>query len=60
MYVSGFDSWLFLSYYPGMKPFIIEAKRDPEQMKIYDATLKTFTENVNTKIEIYKKYNYET
>jgi hypothetical protein len=59
MYVTGFDKWLFMSYYPNMKPFIIEVKRDPEFMDLYENALKEFTAEVKNKIETYKKYSYE-
>ncbi len=28
MYITGFDSWDFMSYYPGIDPLIIEVERD--------------------------------
>lgn len=28
LWVTGFKSWFFMSYYPGMPPFILEVKRD--------------------------------
>lgn len=28
MWVCGFHTWQFMSYYPGMKPFILEVQRD--------------------------------
>ena len=30
MYVTGFDTWVFMSYYPNLKPFLIEVKKDEE------------------------------
>jgi predicted phage-related endonuclease len=30
MLVTGFKTWHFMSYHPGMKPFILEVKRDEE------------------------------
>lgn len=29
MYVTGFDSWWFLSYYPGLDPLLLKIERDP-------------------------------
>jgi hypothetical protein len=30
MLITGFKTWHFFSYHPGMKPFILEVKRDEE------------------------------
>ena len=30
MWVTGYSSWFFMSYYPGLKPLIVEAERDDE------------------------------
>lgn len=33
MLVSGFDKWMFVSYYPGLKALILEVKRDEKIIK---------------------------
>lgn len=37
MAVTGLDSWWFMSYFPGLNPFIIEVKRDEFTGKVSDA-----------------------
>lgn len=37
MVVTGFASWWFMSYFPGLKPFIIEVKRDEFTAKVQAA-----------------------
>lgn len=59
MYVTGLKRWYFMSYYPNMKPFIIEVKRDAEFMALYDNALKIFVNNVKEKLNKYKSYSYE-
>jgi len=38
MFVTGFETWIFMSYCPGIKPLILEVKRDDEYIsKLSDA-----------------------
>jgi len=39
--VAGFDSWHFMSYFPGLKPLIIKVERDEFTEKV-EAALKAF------------------
>jgi len=41
MVVAGFDSWHFMSYFPGLKPLIIKVERDEFTAKVEEA-LKSF------------------
>jgi len=59
MHVSGLESWYFMSYYPKMKPFIIEVKPDPDLHLQYESSLRELVFQVKKKIEIYKEYDYE-
>ena len=47
MYVSGFKYWYFMSYYSGLKPFIIKVGRDEGLIKIIGEELKLFVKEVN-------------
>jgi hypothetical protein len=42
MYITGFKSWFFMSYYPGLDPFIIEVKRDDEFCNNLDKAIDEF------------------
>lgn len=42
MYITGFNEWEFMSYYPGLEPFIITAKRDEEFIAKLDRALDEF------------------
>lgn len=46
MYVTGYESWDFLSYYPGMKHLLVTVERDEEFMKILDELLEKFCANL--------------
>lgn len=43
MYVTGRQSWYFMSFFPGMKPLIIEVKRDAEFCANLSKYLKDFS-----------------
>jgi len=49
--LTGWESWYFMSYFPGVTPLIIEVKRDEELIKIIKAEVKIFLRDLNTLIE---------
>lgn len=51
MYVTGFDEWVFCSYYPELNPLVLWVKKDPEIHKQIDKVL----ELLNEKITEYKE-----
>jgi len=52
MMVTGCESWFFMSYYPGMKPLIIEVERDEKLISILKEEVERFCFDVN---ELVKK-----
>lgn len=42
MYITGFETWDFFSYYPGLKPFKITVKRDERFIEKLDTALNEF------------------
>jgi len=44
---TGYDSWYFMSYYPGLKPFLIEVKRDEELISILSNEINKFCVELN-------------
>jgi len=52
LYITGFETWDFMSYYPGIKPFIITVTRNEDFIKNLDAALDEFCFQV---IKYYKK-----
>ena len=51
MYVTGFDRWDFMSYFPGIKPFIVVVKRDEEWIKRLHEELVLFKQDLNNIME---------
>jgi len=51
MYITGFDTWNFMSYYPGIDPFIITANRDEEFIGKLDKALDEFCFKILTTIK---------
>ena len=58
LFVTGLDYWDFMSYYPGMKPFIIRVLPDKDMHNEYEERLRELIKDVNLKLENYKKYDY--
>jgi len=50
MYVTGFDKWVFMSYYPGLDPLIITVKRDNEWIEKFEVELKKFLKKLDETI----------
>jgi hypothetical protein len=42
LYVTGYNSWDFMSYYPGLPPLIVEVKPDDKFMKSLEKELDSF------------------
>jgi len=49
--LTGWGSWWFMSYFPGVKPFIMEVERDEDLIRIIKAEVKIFLRDLNTLIE---------
>lgn len=60
LFVTGREWWDFMSYYPGMKPFIIRVKPDLELHKVFSDRMEKLIEDVKQEIEIYNAYDYLT
>jgi putative phage-type endonuclease len=60
LFVTGFAYCDFMSYVPGMKPFIIRVYPDTELFKEFELRLDKLIGEVKAKIEVYKKYDYLT
>lgn len=54
MYVTGYSSWQFMSYSPGIEPFIIKVERDNEYIKIMDEMITAFIDKMCAKRKILK------
>lgn len=46
LYITGLEYWYFMSYVPAMKPLIIKVERDEKFLKLLDAELKDFCEEL--------------
>ncbi len=58
MVVAGFDSWHFMSYFPGLRPLIIKVERDEFTAKVENA-LKAFAEEYGVqRAQIIDKITY--
>ena len=51
MMVTGLDSWWFMSYYPGLKPLILEVKRDDKFCNILKNEVEYFCSEVKALVE---------
>lgn len=58
LFVTGRKWWDFMSYYPGMKPFIIRVYSDLELHKLFIERLEKFIQDVKVEIEAYNNYDY--
>ena len=47
MYAVGLERWYFMSYYPGLKPFIVECYRNKEFIKALDENLDLFCQGID-------------
>jgi hypothetical protein len=56
MWVCGFDSWWFMSNYPGMPPLILEVRCDEKWLVKLDSVMKEFLDELDhIHAEILKK-----
>ena len=46
LYVTGYDTWDFMSYHPDLKPFIITVERDEKYLEIMDELIEQFLEKL--------------
>ncbi len=58
MFTTNLKQWVFMSYYPDMKPFVLMVERDEELHQEYDKRLTKLIDNVNAKLDKYNKYDY--
>jgi putative phage-type endonuclease len=58
--ISGLNWCDFMSYYPGLKPFIIRVLPDPAMHEQLKTRLRKAIQDVKNKILAYKKYTYDT
>ncbi len=49
--LTGWDYWWFMSFFPGLKPFIKKVYRDEEAIKIIKVEVKLFLRDLNELIE---------
>lgn len=52
MLVTGFSEWVFCSYYPDMKPFIITVKRDDDYINSLREILEVSCQEIKRKYEL--------
>lgn len=49
--LTGWDFWWFISYFPGLKPFIVKVERDEHLIKIIKAEVRIFLRDLNNLIK---------
>lgn len=49
--LTGFDGWWFMSYFPGLEPFIVWVERDEDLIKIIKAEVRIFLRDLNNLIK---------
>lgn len=59
LFVTGFKYCHFMSYVPGMKPFIIEVLPDAELFELFNQRLDKLILEVNEKLTKYQNYKYD-
>jgi len=57
LFVTGLSYCDFMSYVPGMKPFIIKVDPEPELFETFKERLDKLIEDVKTELDAYKKYD---
>ena len=55
LFVTGFESWWFCSFCPGLPIFVLEVKRDEELIKIIHAELNIFIREIKTLTEKFRR-----
>jgi predicted phage-related endonuclease len=56
--LTGFKKWAFMSYFPGLKPFITWVDRDEVAIKIIKAEVSIFLKDLNKLVEEMKNGSY--
>lgn len=51
LYVTGYDAWIFMSYYPGIKPLVVTVEPDGKWHKALEEQLEIFNEKLNALVE---------
>lgn len=51
LFVTGRDSWWFMSHYPGIKPFIVEVYRDEKWIEKCEKELKAFNQELDEMVK---------
>jgi hypothetical protein len=51
MMVTGFKTWWFMSYYPGLKPLILEIQRDDKFCEMIKNSVEGFCSELQSLIE---------
>jgi putative phage-type endonuclease len=59
LFVTGFNYCHFMSYVPGMKPFIIEVLPDAELFELFNQRLDKLILEVEEKLTKYQNYKYD-
>lgn len=59
LFVTGFDYCDFISYYPGLKPFIIRVYPDKELFTKFEEGLDCLIDDVKKMVESYNNYEHE-
>ena len=59
LFVTGLDYWDFMSYSPGLKPFVIRVYPDAGLHEEYESRLVSLIHAVENKISVYNKYDYQ-
>jgi len=58
LFVTGLSYCDFMSFVPGMKPFIIKVDPEPELFETFKERLDKLIEDVKTELDAYKQYDY--
>jgi len=53
--LTGFKSWYFMSFFPGLHPFMTRVDRDEEKIKIIKAEVRIFLRDLDKEIEELRK-----
>ena len=58
MWITGFDSWDFLSYHPDLEPLLIHVKRNDDYILALRLAILGFTNQMQTKRHQLKELGY--
>ncbi len=57
MWVCGFNFWIFMSYFPGMPPFILEVERDNKFISTLEVEMKSFLSELKETYDTLRHYD---